>query len=58
MLLFRPHCDDVVEIFGEPRKLECDACGAELELIADLQPVKSFKAQFDAVFGRRSGQGR
>jgi hypothetical protein len=39
ILLFCPHCDDIIEILGEPpRPLpECEACGAELEN-CDPQP--------------------
>jgi hypothetical protein len=53
MLLFCPHCDDVIEILGlAPRPLpECKACGAELELVADLEAIKTFKTSFAAIFG-------
>jgi hypothetical protein len=34
-LLFCPHCDEVVEVRGEPRGMQCDDCGAELERCED-----------------------
>ena len=52
MILFCPHCDTIEEILGEPRRLECNACGAVLEPVCDLQPAKAFNAAFETVFGK------
>jgi hypothetical protein len=58
MILFCPHCDDIVEIFGEPRALECEVCGAVLEPVVDPDSAAAFERAFDYVFGapRASGQ--
>ncbi len=52
MILFCPHCEEIEEILGEPRRLECNTCGAVLELVCDLAPAKAFNAAFETVFGR------
>ena len=59
MLLFCPHCGDVIEIFGlaPPRLPECRTCGAALAALADRESQKAFKTSFEAVFGK-PGQER
>ena len=56
MILFCPHCNDIVEIFGEPRVLECEKDGAVLEVICHTESARAFKTAFERVF-RRPGQG-
>lgn len=56
MILFCPHCNDIVEIFGEPRVLECETCNAVLEKVCDIDSARAFKSAFDAAF-RGPGQG-
>lgn len=58
-MLFCPHCDEIIEILGlPPRPLpECEACGALLEAVVDLDAVRAFKTSFEGVFGK-PGQGR
>lgn len=53
MLLFCPHCDDIIEILGlPPRPLpECETCGAVLEVVADLDSAMAVKTSFEKVFG-------
>lgn len=53
MLLFCPHCDDIIEILGEPlpRPMpECEHCGAVLD-VCDADHPASVERQFAAVFG-------
>jgi hypothetical protein len=53
MILFCPHCETEIEIFGEaPRPLpECEACGGVLEVVADFSGLRAMRRAFDAVFG-------
>lgn len=61
MLLFCPHCDDIIEILGLPPRpmpqCETEGCGAVLEAVVDLEAARTFKTSFEAVLGK-PGQER
>lgn len=55
-LLFCPHCDDVIEILGEPWNPQCE-CGAELEacdpaVLLDTAKHLTTKAETGADFAK------